>query len=345
MLFYILSVFFINNSLGLTPILLIPGFGGSVLTLNNNKIYPPSLNQILFNRNEWLNQIYIHFNDIENKFNYNKNIKTLEFGNKKALDLDTNIPFFKKKNIYNKLINDYKNIYTIPYDFRLIHIPDYLNSFYLELTEYIEHFDRKISIIAHSTGGIILHYFLTQKTKKWKDKYIINVSYINVPFCGLTISLIEMIKNTYLNFVLNKKIIKSFGGLIINLPNNKYIKPILLVDGIEKNYIEYFNFTKINKIININYNFINSFNLKNDVSTNIIYTSSIKTPVIIEINKKKVNILYGNGDGIVSLKSILHPMIWNQHINYIHIPLYEHSNILYSNELKYIIFLLSYSDN
>ncbi len=102
MLFYILSVFFINNSLGLTPILLIPGFGGSVLTLNNNKIYPPSLNQILFNRNEWLNQIYIDFNDIENKFNYNKNVKTLEFGNKKALDLDTNIPFFKKKNIYNK---------------------------------------------------------------------------------------------------------------------------------------------------------------------------------------------------------------------------------------------------
>ena len=149
--------------------------------------------------------------------------------------------------------------------------------------------------------------------------------------------LIEITENTYINRILSRDLLKSFGGIILNLPNKKYIKPVLLVNGIEQNYIKYFNLTDIEKIIKKNENFKISFNVPNNVSTKIIYTSVKKTPAIINIKNNKCNIILGKGDGVVLLESILHPTIWKQQIEYIHIPLYEHSNILYSKELENII--------
>jgi len=191
--------------------------------------------------------------------------------------------------------------------------------------------------MTHSSGGLIAHYFLTKKTEEWKKKYIKEVVYINVPFCGLTIPLIEITHDTILNRILSRNMIKSLGGIIINLPNKKYIRPILLVDGVENDYMDYYNLTDIEKIMKNNEHFKGSFDLPNNVPTTVIYTSTKKTPAIISVKNKRKNIIYGNGDGIVLLESILHPKNWNQSIKFIHTPLYEHSNILYSNELQNVI--------
>ena len=153
-----------------TPILLLPGFGGSVLQHKDKIIYPPTITDIIFNREEWINIMMVNNNVIKDEYTYNNEIKTLPLGNKKALELITNIPFFDKKNIYKKLINENTNIYPIPYDFRIIHIPEYIDKLFEELTIYIESFNTKISLLTHSSGGIIAHFFLTTKTTEWKKK-------------------------------------------------------------------------------------------------------------------------------------------------------------------------------
>jgi hypothetical protein len=212
-----------------TPILLVPGFGGSVLHYKEKVLYPPSISDF-FNRKKWINKMIVQNDVTNNEYTYNNEINTLPFGDKKALELYTNIPFFNKKNIYKKIIEQNTNIYTIPYDFRIIHIPEYINIFYEKLTVYIESFNTTISLLTHSSGGLISHYFLTTKTTEWKSKHIKEIVYINVPFCGLTMSLIEITDNTYINRILSRDLLKSFGGIILNLPNQKYIKPVLLVD-------------------------------------------------------------------------------------------------------------------
>jgi hypothetical protein len=136
-----------------TKTLLVPGFGGSKLLHNNVVVYPPKLVHVFLKRKLWINTM-------------NNALTTLEFGDKKALDLYTNIPFFEKKNIYK----DIKDVYPIPYDFRLVHKKEYIDLFYEKLTNYIENFNETISIVCHSLGCLVTHFFLIKKTDKWKKK-------------------------------------------------------------------------------------------------------------------------------------------------------------------------------
>jgi hypothetical protein len=54
------------------------------------------------------------------------------------------------------------------------------------------------------------------------------------------------------------------------------------------------------------------------------------TPIGLQVNDGKVNVLYGKGDGVVSLDSLLVPSLWENQTNvtFHHIPKYEHSGIL-----------------
>jgi triacylglycerol esterase/lipase EstA (alpha/beta hydrolase family) len=308
-----------------TPILLVPGFAGSKLIENNKNIWTPKLNDILFNKKTWKEKLMI-------TKTYNKNIKTLEFGDKKALDLDTDIIFFTKKNIYKNIIDKYQNIYPIPYDFRIIHYNEYLDEFYNKLSDYIISFNEPITLLCHSTGGLLIHYFLSLKDEEWKNKHIKNIININVPFGGTLITLIEITKKSMLNCIIGIDLIESFGGIILNLPNKKVIKPILLVDGNEVDYIEYFNKKYLLELTNEK--LLNSLKLPNNVNTTIIYTSTKKTPTTINIINNKYNLIYGPGDGLVPINSLLYPLKWKQkNISFVHLPHYEHSSILSSKEL------------
>ena len=60
------------------PVLLLPGFGASKLIKNNIEIWPPNLSFFLFNHDKWTN----HMMD-------KTNVYTLEFGDKKSLDIST----------------------------------------------------------------------------------------------------------------------------------------------------------------------------------------------------------------------------------------------------------------
>jgi len=326
-------------SLQKAPILIVPGLGGSKLIKDDIDVWPPTLKQFIFKRTSWLELATVKYDEKTNNFNYDPDVKTLEFGNKDSLDLHTNLPFIIRRNFFDNIIKKNNNVYPIPYDFRLIHDKKYINNFFDKLKKYIETFNQPITMLTHSCGGLITHYFLYKQTNEWKTKHIKNIINVNVPFGGVLISLINLIKTTKISFLLSTKFLASLGGLIINLPNNKIIKPIIINEGIEID--DYYNFFKLEHLKKINDNndeMFLSFSKPNNVSTCIIYTSEFKTPSIIQINKNKLNIIYGPGDGTVPLSSLLLPLKWKQHnLKIKHLPHFEHSDILFSNELQKII--------
>ena len=322
-----LTILYLLNLIASRPILLFPGLGGSRLIKGNIDIWPPKVNYFLFNHNEW------QYNIINNK-----NITTLNFGDKDSLDLKSNLPYLIRKNLFDDIMKQ-ENTYPIPYDFRLIHDPIYLEMFYNKLETYIESFNKPVDCLTHSTGGLVLHYFLYNKSKDWKNKYINSVIYVNVPFGGLIISIKEIIKITYHNLLIGKDVLKSLGGLIINFPNKNIIKPILIVDGKETNFFEYFKLDDEYKLYNKNNKMIESFSKPNNVNTIVVYTSNKNTPSIISINNRKIKIINGPGDGLVPLVSLLHPRKWNQeNLEFYHLANYEHSSILFSEELLSILY-------
>tara|TARA_B110000971_G_C19929762_1_gene463367 strand:- start:150 stop:1121 length:972 start_codon:yes stop_codon:yes gene_type:complete len=316
-----LTILYLLNLVASRPILLFPGLGGSRLIKGNVDIWPPKLNYYLFNYNEWSNDII-----------YNKNITTLNFGDKKSLDLKLNLPYLIRKNLFDDIMKQ-DNTYPIPYDFRLINDPIYLSEFYNKLETYIESFNEPIDCLTHSSGGLLLHYFLYNKTDDWKKNHIRSVVNVNVPFAGLIIK--EIIKVTFHNLIIGKDVLRSLGGIIINFPNLNVIKPVLIVDGKETNFFEYF---KLDNEYIKNSNMIESFSKPNNVNTIIVYTSDRNTPSIISINSKKIKIINGPGDGIVPLASLLFPKKWKQeNLEFHHLANYEHSSILFSKELLSIL--------
>jgi hypothetical protein len=232
-----------------------------------------------------------------------------------------------------------ENVYPIPYDFRLIHHKEYLDIFYNKVKLYIETFKEPIKILTHSSGGLLVHYFLSLQSDEWKGKYIKEVIHINVPFGGLIHTLENLVKRTRLNILVSKGLLKSLGAYIINMPNPNVIKPILIVDGKEiLDYYKYFNLKDIEENKLMMYDMTQSFDKPCSVKTTIIYTSNIKTSSVININHNKIDIVKGLGDGVVPLSSLLYPLKWEQeNLEIIHLPNYDHSTILFSKELDNLL--------
>ena len=313
-----------------TPTLLFPGLGASKLLQNNVTIYPPNLQQYFCKYDAWKQNILS-----------NKNLKTLSFGDKKSLELEV-IPYFIKINRYDNLLRNLDNIYPIPYDFRLIDNHEYLNNLYDNIRLYIEHFDTPVTLLCHSTGGLLVHWFIHQQTQPWCNKHIKNVININVPFGGIPLVLENCINDdTKLNKLLGKEVFSSLGASIWNLPDIRFLQdPVLTVDG--KNILDYLAFFELHNIqsrVLQNKDIIDSFKIGTTVKTHIIYSTTEpinKTPITININtldkhKKYITTTFGNGDGIVPIESLLIPKIWDMSddkLVFHHIPNREHSSIL-----------------
>ena len=335
-IFCVILLFYQNivNSYKHQPILFIPGLGGSRLQKNGISIWPPDIKWMLLNPEKYRDML-LHDNELQ----------TLQFGNKKSVDIYSNyMKLFIKTNPFEKILA-LENLHAIPYDFRNID-RQYILSFNAKLKSYIEEFDEPIKCVTHSSGGLIFHYFLHCQTSKWKKKYIKEVFNVNVPFTGTICSLKQVTQSTIYDFISNIFLF-SMGCVIMNFPDKKYMNnPVLIVNNIEKDYIEYFGLQKENEIYRQNEDIINTFSVTNGVKTTIIYstTTELITPTTIHINnnndlkKDSMTIIYGEGDGLIPLSSMLHPKIWSRSdLDIVHIKDILHTDVLCSDELISII--------
>ena len=349
-----------------TPILLFPGMGASRLFIRGEptrfsdfpnkkrQIYPPTVQNFICNFNEWKT----HMKESKG------GLTTMEFGDKNALALAPDTSFLScltyALNKYEKILKQ-PNTFAIPYDFRRVDEPLYIDELSTKICKYIESFEKPVILMGHSTGGLLVHWILHQQSKEWKDKWIDKVINVNVPFGGVVSALENCVRDdTNINRLIGRDVFKSLGSAILNLPNTKYIKEVLEVDGIViDDYFNYFGFDDIKHKWLCNQNFIDSFSKSTGVETHIVYctkyddaydesheieTETIiptdleyklckvfykNTPIGLQVNNGKITVKYGKGDGIVSLDSLMVPRFWEQsNLTFHHIPKYEHSSVL-----------------
>ena len=196
----------VNNSL--TPIVIIPGLAGSVLTATGTKqsTVAPFCNKKLKEDQLWVSSQILLPNSLSkncwmDNFTPRYDINTHIYSSAPGLKVDT--PSFGSTfaidslfHIYGHQISiagtyfhqfikamikigytDNKNIHGAPYDFRLIIDNNYLHNYIYKTKKLIEEtYTRNnnlaIMLIGHSLGGCISHQFLISMSKEWKNKYI-----------------------------------------------------------------------------------------------------------------------------------------------------------------------------
>lgn len=363
-----------------TPILLFPGMGASRLFIRGEpsrfnefpnkkrQVYPPTMQNFICHFNEWKTHM------MQSK----GGLTTMEFGDRNALAIapDTSIFSFltSSLNKYEQILKQ-PNTFAVPYDFRRMDDCDYMDELSTKICKYIESFGKPVTLLAHSTGGLLIHWILHQQSKEWKDKCVDKVIYVNVPFAGCVAALDNCVRHdTNINRIIGRDVFQSLGAAVLNLPNSKYLKDILEVDGENvEDYLTFFessqnygSFDDIKQRLNCNKQMIDSFSKSTGIETHIVYSTKnehenedddeeIKietivsheldemlckvfhknTPVGLVINHGKVSIRYGKGDGVVSLDSLMVPRFWDQtNITFHYIPKYEHSSILQNWNLQ-----------
>lgn len=195
------------------PIVLVPGVLGSRLQAKLNMTISPGYFcpkisdwfDIWLNLHElfilyikcWVYEISLRFdNGAQNPTNQTGvEIRTEDFGGTTAFEyLDSDheapgSPYFS--NMVDYLVGlGYKrhdDLKGAPYDWRVT--PSIDESFLANLKtlveeNYYQHFNRKVVILGHSMGNMLIYYFLKHQPQEWKDKFIDSFISINSPYIG-----------------------------------------------------------------------------------------------------------------------------------------------------------------
>jgi Lecithin:cholesterol acyltransferase len=306
--------------------LLLPGLGASRLLYKNKNIYPPYVSDFIFGNKEWKQHI------IENQ-----KLHTLPLGDKGALDLSIS-PLLSSRNVYAKLVEK-SHIHPIPYDFRRIDQQQYLSELCQDIKHYIERQPEPVTLLCHSTGGLLAHWLLHQQPLSWRKTWINKVINLNVPFGGTVSVLLHCINdNEFMNKFLSKEIVQSIGAAVWNMPNPKYLNhPILVYDGaVVEDYMERLHLQNIKERWKNNQHIIDSFAHWTEVDTEIVYcfTPDISTPFSLVLEKDGkdpvVKPVMGSGDGVVSESSLIVPRMWGDidRVKFTNIHNSSHSKVL-----------------
>jgi hypothetical protein len=93
-----------------------------------------------------------------------------------------------KSYISNTGLNADNYVYGAGYDFRLIGDDTYTNNWCNQLKDLVQRVysstGKKVSLMAHSLGGLVTMIFLSRQTQTWKNTYIHSFIPVNVPFGG-----------------------------------------------------------------------------------------------------------------------------------------------------------------
>lgn len=338
-----------NNNLLINknkPIVYIPGLGGSVIyDIHNNEIWPPNLYSIVTNNFQKKISITNNLEPI-----YKTNSALLFNNNKNGGDtngikiINKNTKYFIS-NRFGEYILEYfykklYPVYAIPYDFRIIPQINYLKnlreSIKLSIEEIYKENNKKVVVIAHSLGSIVIMNFFNNIDTKWINKYIDLVICINPPFEGSILALRTLLESSLTFFFKNIKLnfIRNFGGLIWCLPDINHNTDFLNIDGKDITNIEnvlYPETLEIYKKYFKNNDNYDKKKINKNLNLHIIKSYGINTPIKLYLNSSQYGYKfnkydYMDGDGII-INNI------NTNNFNIHRIVGEHSNILESNDL------------
>ena len=322
------------------PIFIIPGLGGSILYHKETKeeIWPPTI----FNYKDFKENFRTSYK--ENQFISNYPLETGKLGDCSSIEVSKKWKFWILGHDYfQKIISyfkkDYHPISCIPYDFRIIGNDDYRSNLYKklkkEIEDYKDQYSQKIILLTHSLGGLFIHFFLLEQTEEWKKLYIDKLITINCPYEGSVKVLDILLKNKINKPILNTiDYIENISPFLWLIPN-PYTSPHEIILKNETTVLYYENITSllpnyINKRIHDHFHFFfKNIKVQNNIPTYIIYSSNIPTEQYLN------SPVEGDGDGSITLKSLLFPQYWkNQsYIDFINIPNEEHTKILHSSVL------------
>jgi hypothetical protein len=339
-----------------TPLVIIPGFGGSILVNKKNKesIWPPSSTKLL--DSSWIKSLKLEYN--ENKLVPTIPTETYPIGDTKGIQIITPITkLILGSEYYYNIIKSFEKsrpTHAISYDFRIITDHAYQEKLFNDMTKFIEK-TGKSTFICHSLGGLMFHYYLcTHVSKEWKDKYIDSVIFINVPFGG-TVSIIEyLINDMELTIPLFfKKIkldfIKSFGGFLWCLPNPELFGDDIILTNNDisysaKNITLLFNNLEIHKTYNQQIKPLHKFIKKSpEVNTFHLICTNLNTTKSINIKNNIIHKNFMEGDGVVNLKSLTAPLKWNDDKFHVFIKLKgHHTDVLSEKHLIETIFNITF---
>ena len=321
-----------QSSLHQIPVLLFPGMGASRLVSATNaaNIYPPPVADYLTQYSSW-----------KQRMMFDKTLVTLPFGSPSSLDLKSVSRIFADCNKYDGILKE-PTVHAMPYDFRRIDEETYLDTLFHDIKTYIESFHRPIAVVAHSTGGLLFHGFVHRQSPEWRAKWIQTVIHVNVPFGGVTTVLENCVfRDIHFIRLIGSDVFRSLGATVINMPNPRYVPHILNVDGDDvEDYLDYLQLYDIKHRLHQPHvqALIATFSQSTGIDTHIVHSdvrcrdrrSLTTTGIRINLSTGKYTRIYGDGDGVVSMDSLLVPKQWTPTtgVTFHPIPGMGHSSLL-----------------
>jgi hypothetical protein len=235
-LYLLFGFFFIP--IHMYSVVIVPGFGGSVLydTQKKIRVWPP-YPSIRTSR-----ALDIDCQDVCTSVSP---LTTLPLGDVDGIDVGTAISYLLTKNsFYKPLIRKIQtttkaSVFALPYDFRLI-FPgsDYFTQWCQDVKHFLETHNERHILVCHSLGGLLIYRFLvTYTSAEWQRKYISRIYFLNVPFGGTPETVYAMLRNVletpfqipFHNFIIPS--FQYFAGLQWCLPHSSFSSPILRING------------------------------------------------------------------------------------------------------------------
>jgi hypothetical protein len=231
---------------------------------------------------------------------------------------------------------------ALPYDFRYIHDPRYHVALYQKYKACIEagETDEKVTLICHSTGGLVLQHFLhTFISPEWIKKHIARVYYLDVPFEGCPAALhllLDLSKQLarptgQLSLFRLLDLVPNFhlaGGLYVTLPSGRDpvvkkggrwlypgdIEALLMgCEAASRTFLEAQDFVKCRGLS------------LEGVPQVVCFSRGLPTPVLHDYDYP--NSIMGDGDGLVPVGSLSAPTHWEHAPCIVQMDGLEHSRM------------------
>jgi pimeloyl-ACP methyl ester carboxylesterase len=116
-----------------------------------------------------------------------------------------------------------KTLFGLPYDPRRLLETEYRREFFRGLRETIEQCLEKPTLVAHSMGGILLKWFLSDEVSpEWIQEHVGRLIVVNAPFGGTTMALRVIISGEYYVPMFHQEFkdsLQKMSGILMCLPN------------------------------------------------------------------------------------------------------------------------------